>query len=429
MSLKYPLPRGTRDILPEEMPFWHHVEDTARTVFRAYNYQEIRTPIFELTELFERGIGGGTDIVDKEMYTFTDKGERRLTLRPEGTASIARAYLQNGLGKKEPQSKLYYSGPMFRYERPQAGRYRQFYQIGVENLGNPHPFADAELISMGVHLFDAIGISGLRVSLNSVGCTVCRPVIEERLKQFLGASLPHMCGDCNLRFTRNPLRILDCKNPTCRTYLTALPDIQKSLCHECSDHFGSLVEYIEALGIPFQINPQLVRGLDYYTRTAFEIVSDQLGAQNALCGGGRYDALIQHLGGPQTPAVGFAFGVDRAVMILKELSNILKHKQDMIYVAAVGLAQQAQCFYLVDHLRRQGFKVESDYAKEDLKYQLKQANKLGANWCLIYGDSEAAAKNIIVKNMQTSEQHLLALADAETFLKTHANTLPNTSHS
>jgi len=427
MSLKYPLPRGTRDILPEEMPFWHHVEDTARTIFSAYNYQEIRTPIFELTDLFERGIGSSTDIIEKEMYTFTDKGDRRLTLRPEGTAPIARAYLQNGLGKKEPQSKLYYCGPMFRYERPQAGRYRQFYQIGVENIGNEHPFADAELISMGVHLFDEMGISGLSVSLNSVGCLVCRPVIEERLKQFLGSNLKYMCDDCNRRFSVNPLRILDCKNPTCKTYRTAIPDIHESLCHGCSDHFSAVVEYIEALGIPFQINPQLVRGLDYYTRTAFEIVSDQLGAQNALCGGGRYDGLIQHLGGPATPAVGFAFGVDRAVMILKELSDILKEKNNLIYVAPIGAPQQQRCFYLVDHLRRAGFKVEIDYSKDDIKYQLKQANKLGATRCILYGDRESETDSVIIKNMQTSDQTTVPFSDIISFLSTHANTLPHTS--
>jgi histidyl-tRNA synthetase len=427
MSLKYPLPRGTRDILPEEMPYWHHVEDTARSIFSAYNYQEIRTPIFELTDLFERGIGDGTDIVEKEMYTFTDKGDRRLTLRPEGTAPIARAYLQNNLGKKEPQSKLYYCGPMFRYERPQAGRYRQFYQIGVENIGNEHPFADAELISMGVHLFDEMGISGLSVSLNSVGCLVCRPVIEERLKQFLGSNLKYMCEDCNRRFSLNPLRILDCKNPTCKTYRTAIPDIHKSLCHGCSDHFSSVVEYIEALGIPFQINPQLVRGLDYYTRTAFEIVSDQLGAQNALCGGGRYDGLIHHLGGQHTPAVGFAFGVDRAVMILKELSDILKAKNNLIYVAPIGAPQQQKCFYLVDHLRRAGLKVEIDYSKDDIKYQLKQANKLGAAHCILYGDREAENDTVVIKNMQTGNQNTVSFSEIISYLNTHANTLPHTS--
>jgi histidyl-tRNA synthetase len=409
------------------MPYWHHVEDTARSIFSAYNYQEIRTPIFELTDLFERGIGDGTDIVEKEMYTFTDKGDRRLTLRPEGTAPIARAYLQNNLGKKEPQSKLYYCGPMFRYERPQAGRYRQFYQIGVENIGNEHPFADAELISMGVHLFDEMGISGLSVSLNSVGCLVCRPVIEERLKQFLGSNLKYMCEDCNRRFSLNPLRILDCKNPTCKTYRTAIPDIHKSLCHGCSDHFSSVVEYIEALGIPFQINPQLVRGLDYYTRTAFEIVSDQLGAQNALCGGGRYDGLIHHLGGQHTPAVGFAFGVDRAVMILKELSDILKAKNNLIYVAPIGAPQQQKCFYLVDHLRRAGLKVEIDYSKDDIKYQLKQANKLGAAHCILYGDREAENDTVVIKNMQTGNQNTVSFSEIISYLNTHANTLPHTS--
>jgi histidyl-tRNA synthetase len=417
MSAKYTAPRGTKDILPSEMPFWHYVESSSRSLFDLYNYQEIRTPIFEHTELFERGIGDATDIVEKEMYTFADKGDRRLTLRPEGTAPIARAYVQHNLQAKQKVAKLYYCGPMFRYERPQAGRYRQFHQIGVECLGSSLPICDAEVIAMGVHLFDELGLSGLSVSINSVGCPVCRPVIEERLKQFIGMNLENLCEDCNRRFDSRPLRILDCKNATCKTYLTGLPDIRNSLCHECKDHFNYVIEYIDNLGISFQINPLLVRGLDYYTRTTFEIVSDQLGAQNALCGGGRYDGLVSQLGGPVTPSVGFAFGIERAVMILQELSDYHQSRCPLVYVAPIGFDQQSRCFALVDKLRRAGFRCELDGSKDELKAHLKNADRLGAKWVLIYGDTEASEGQLIVKNMEERSQVTMAFDAVQEYLK------------
>ncbi|MGE4169783.1 MAG: histidine--tRNA ligase [Candidatus Margulisiibacteriota bacterium] len=402
--MKYTLPRGTKDILPDEMSFWHYIESTSRSLFDLYNYQEIRTPVFESTDLFVRGLGTDTDIVDKEMYTFTDKGDRSLTLRPEGTAPIVRAYIQNALFKQSKQQKVYYCGPMFRYERPQAGRYRQFHQIGVENLGNAHPFSDAEVISLGVHLFDELGLSDLSVNINSVGCPVCRKVIEERLKQFIGTYLDHLCGDCQRRFDTKPLRILDCKKETCSHYFSGLPDIRSSLCQECKDHFNAVTEYLDSLAIPFNINPRLVRGLDYYTRTTFEIVSDHLGAQNAICGGGRYDYLIETMGAPPTPAVGFAFGVERAVMVLQQMSDIIKSREIQIYVAPIGFNQQTRCFYIMDSLRRAGFQCEMDHAKEDLSAQLKQANKLRARYTLIYGETEAEKNTVILKNMETRDQ-------------------------
>jgi len=422
--MKYALSRGTKDILPDEMAYWHYIESASRSLFDLYNYQEIRTPIFEVTELFERGVGDSSDIVEKEMYTFTDKGNRRLTLRPEGTAPIVRAYIQNALHKKDHVAKLYYCGPMFRYERPQAGRFRQFHQIGVEHLGEAHPFADAEVISLGIHLFDELGMSDLAVQVNSVGCQVCRPVIEERLKQFIGASLPFLCEDCKRRFDTKPLRILDCKNVQCRTYFSGMPDIQKSHCHECRDHFNSVVEYIDALGIPFKINPQLVRGLEYYTRTTFEIVSDQLGAQNALCGGGRYDALVEYIGGPKTPAVGFAFGVERAVMVLKELSDIIKKKDPLVFVAPLGFEQQRRCFYVLNELRRASIKCEIDYSKDDLKAQLKLANKLQADFALIYGPDEAEKNVIIIRDMARRKQIEVAWDQVVNVLKQYSHDHP-----
>ena len=407
--MKYTVPRGTKDILPSEMLYWHHIEDTSRNLFDDYNYQEIRTPIFESSELFECGIGDGTDIVEKEMYTFTDKGNRQLTLRPEGTASIVRAYTQHSEFQRQNETKLYYIGPMFRYERPQAGRYRQFHQIGIENIGTAHPFSDAEVISLGIHLFDELGLTGLSVCVNSVGCPVCRPVIIERLKQFLGTNLENMCDNCQRRYQSNPLRILDCKNKQCKHFSSGLPDMTKSHCQECHDHFSSVVEYLDALNIPFTIDPKLVRGLDYYTKTTFEIVSDQLGAQNALCGGGRYNYLVQKMGGKPTPAVGFAFGVERAVMVLKEYSDIQPHDQKTIFVAPIGFNQQTKCFYLMNKLRRSKFKCAMDYSKKDLKSQLKVANKINANIALIFGEKEAENQIIIVKNLKTGVQETVDL--------------------
>lgn len=415
----YSVPRGTKDILPEEIPYWHAIEAIARNTFDLYNYQEIRTPMFESTELFQRGLGSQTDVVEKEMYTFLDKGERWMTLRPEGTAPLVRAYIQHNLSKMNKYTKLYYIGPMFRYERPQAGRFRQFHQIGVENMGSEHPLSDAEVISLGIHLFDEIGLSDLTVSINSVGCPVCRPVIEERLKQFLGMNLKFLCSDCQKRFSSRPLRILDCKNPGCRTYFTGLPDIHKSTCQECKDHFNAVLEYIDALGIIFSINPNLVRGLDYYTRTTFEIISDTLGAQNAICGGGRYDQLIKQLGGPSTPAVGFAFGIERAVMILKQLEDqqVPFDQSPVIYIAPLGENQRRKAFYLLDELRRLGIKCEMDYVKDDLKSHLNYANKLKVKYALIYGENEAEKEVVLVKNMIAHTQIEIPMDQILTYFK------------
>lgn len=409
--MAYTVPRGTKDILPEEMPYWHSIEAASRHIFDLYNYAEIRTPIFEMTELFQKGIGDETDVVEKEMYTFQDKGDRWLTLRPEGTSPIVRAYIQNNLHKTCKNAKLYYIGPMFRYERPQAGRFRQFHQIGVENIGSAHPFADAEVISLGIHLFDELGLTDLTVSINSVGCPVCRPVIEERLKQFIGMNLKFLCPDCQRRFDNKPLRILDCKNPNCKTYFMGMPDISQSTCQECKDHFNSVLEYLDSLGIVFNINPNLVRGLDYYTRTTFEIISDTLGAQNAICGGGRYDNLVQQLDGPATPAVGFAFGVERAVMILKQLADhsLIEENSVAIYIAPLGEHQKNKAFYILDELRRLGLKCEMDYTKEDIKAHLKNANKLHAKYALIYGENEAEKNVVLIKNMQTHTQQEISL--------------------
>ncbi len=412
----YTLPRGTRDILPDEIDIWHFIETTALNLFEGYNYQEIRTPIFESTELFTRGLGNDTDIVSKEMYTFTDKGDRQLTLRPEGTAPVVRAAIQNQLVTPAYPTKLWYKGPMFRYERPQAGRYRQFHQIGVEHLGSAHPCTDAEVIGMGVRLFDKLGLKNLRVKINSVGCKICRTVIEERLKQFLEKSLPHLCEDCNRRFYHNPLRILDCKNTTCNTYFSGLPDIRLSLCRECKDHFDFVLEYLEILEIKFTVDPRLVRGLDYYTKTTFEILSDELGAQNAVCGGGRYDSLIGQLGGKETPAVGFAFGMERAVMLLQKLQKSFTKRSPLFVLAPIGFSQRPLCFSLLDQLRQSGIRCDMNFTKEDLSSHLKHANRVGAQYTVIIGEKEAESKIARLKNMKTGEQEDIKLTRLRPYL-------------
>jgi histidyl-tRNA synthetase len=421
ISIKHTLPRGTKDILPEEIKLWQKIEAFARGVFSNYLYEEIRTPIFEHTDLFERGLGNETDIVEKEMYSFEDKGKRKLTLRPEGTASVVRAALEHHLLSSTQPRRLYYLGPMFRYERPQAGRYMQFHQIGVEHLGSSSPFADAEVISMGIRLFDLLGLKGLSVSLNSVGCNLCRPVIEEKLKQFISSFLHHLCENCKRRFQEKPLRILDCKNLQCTTYFSGLPDIRKAQCRGCKDHFSAVIEYMDTMGIAFNVNNQLVRGLDYYSRTAFEIHSNYLGAQNAICGGGRYDGLVQQMGGPFTPSIGFAFGVERVALVLKELKQTSTEKKFLVSFIGMGIQHKTTCFKWIDQLRQLGVACDMDFEKDDLKIQLKRALNLNANYAVLYGDLESEKGIIVIKDLKLRKQEEVAKQDLISYIqKRHA---------
>lgn len=401
-------PRGTKDILPAESGLWQFIEASAQRIFELYNYSEIRTPIFEVTELFTRSIGDATDIVEKEMYTFKDRKDRSLTLRPEGTAGVVRAYLENNLHKTEALSKVFYCGPMFRYERPQAGRFRQFHQIGAECLGSKNPLLDAELISLGVHLFDEIGLSELKVALNSVGCPICRPVIREQLREFLGDYLNHLCDDCKRRFDHNPLRILDCKKPDCAKYTERIPVL--SICQDCGDHFNEVQEYLDAMDIKFVVDKRLVRGLEYYTKTTFEILSPDLGAQNAICGGGRYDKLVELMGGPEIPAVGFAFGEERAIMILQYLGLKGRTPEELtLYIAPEGHLASIQAMGLLDDLRRAGYRADIDWGGKNLKNQMKLANRLAARNVLIIGEAEAEDQICRFKDMQSGEQVTLSL--------------------
>jgi histidyl-tRNA synthetase len=379
-----------------------------------HGYHEISTPIFEQTELFIRGIGQLTDIVEKEMYTFQDKKGRSLTLRPEGTAPVVRSYLENNLGREGLQ-KLYYKGPMFRYERPQAGRYRQFEQIGVELIGSQAPIADAEVITIGTTICEQLGIQDLTVAINSVGCAVCRPVIREQLKTFIVSSLKHLCEDCNRRYSSNPLRILDCKKEHCQTYFAGLPSSISVLCHECADHLSSVLEFLDSAQVKYHVDPFLVRGLDYYTKTAFEIRSDKLGAQNAICGGGRYDELIKELGGQKTPAFGFAFGVERMLMVLKqqEVQPAVRSTAPFVYFVSIGNVAARKAFLFRNKLCSLGIRADIDLENRSLKAQFKKADALKATYVCVIGEEEIAKNQCLLKNMATGKQEQVGFKDLE----------------
>lgn len=398
-------PRGTKDILPDTVGDWNYVEGEIRELCRRFGYSEIRTPIFEHTELFQRGIGEGTDVVDKEMYTFTDRGERSITLRPENTASAVRAYLQNKLYAQSNLVKLFYIGSMFRYDRPQAGRMREFHQFGVEALGEANPAVDAEVILLAMNLLEGLGLKDLELSINSVGCPKCRSKYRTMLQDFFRDKLEDLCDDCRSRFERSPLRILDCKKDSDKPYMADAPKITDCLCEECADHFAKLKELLTSAGISFTHDPRLVRGLDYYTKTAFEIKYPPLGAQSAVAGGGRYDGLIEEMGGNPTPAVGFATGLERLLLAL-ESQNLLPEKNRSVdaYVVALGEAAQAEGFKLLNSLRQQGLSAAMDFAGRSMKAQMKQANKLGAKYSVILGEDEIAEGVVMLRSMEDSSQ-------------------------
>lgn len=401
-------PRGTKDILPDSSTHWQYVEQTVRDICQAYVYQEIRTPIFEHTELFLRGIGETTDIVQKEMYTFKDKGDRSITLRPENTAAAVRAYLEHKLFGGSQPTKVYYIGPMFRYDKPQAGRFRQFHQFGVEAIGSKGPAVDAEIILLAVQYFHRLGLKDLNLFVNSVGCPECRPVYREKLQNAMRDKLPEMCGDCKSRFDRNPMRLLDCKNEKCQTLTQGVPEMADCLCDGCAAHLAQLQKLLSAAGVEYKLNPRLVRGLDYYTKTAFEIQYPPLGAQSAICGGGRYDGLIEEIGGDPTPGIGFAIGLERVLLAL-EKQGLLPAQENAIavYVAAVDAVSQTAAFKLVSELRQAGIACEMDFMDRSLKAQMKQANRLAARFVAIIGEEEAAQGKVALKNMQTGEQELV----------------------
>lgn len=398
--------KGTKDILPAEMPVWHFMEDEARKIFTEYGAKEIRTPIFEATELFARGVGDTTDIVNKEMYTF-EKSERSLTLRPENTAGVVRAFIENGMHRLSAPVKLWYKGPMFRYERPQAGRQRQFHQVGVEVFGIKQATADAEVILMAVNYLKALGLNDLSVELNSLGCPECRETFKAKLKAVIKPYLSELCPDCQARYEKNPLRLLDCKVEECKA-IYAKPEIQEVIqsdfiCEDCANHFNELKGYLDALNINYSINKLLVRGLDYYNRTVFEIKSNNLGSQNAVCGGGRYDSLVRNLGGEDTPAIGFAMGMER-------LASLIGQREAEKTTAFVVSNNTLEAIKLTEELRRQNVTAEFDLTNKKFVKQLEKASKV-AKYALILGEDEISVGKVTVKNLDTSEQKTVARED------------------
>lgn len=399
--------KGFNDILPGEVEKWQHIEAAARRVFGLYGFAEIRIPVLEKTELFCRSIGDATDIVEKEMYTFTDKGENRVTMRPEGTAGVMRAFIEHKLYATDPVSKLFYMGPMFRYERPQKGRYRQFHQIGAEVTGVTDPMIDAQVLTMVRHFFDELGISEPRLEINSLGCRDCRPVYRQALKDFLRERLDDLCDDCRRRFETNPLRALDCKSEGCKRATEGAPSVLDYLCGGCRDHFDATRKHLESAGTNYAVNPRMVRGLDYYTRTTFELVTGLLGAQSAVAAGGRYDGLIADLGGPQLPGIGFATGVERVALLLDEGS--FQRRPDL-FIAALGEEARQKAFGLMCGLQRLGVAVEIDYEGKSLKSQMRRADKFASRYTLIIGESEIAAGLAQLKDMEQGTQEEVSLS-------------------
>lgn len=412
-------PRGTNDFLPGEVEKWQYLEGLIRELFANYNYKEIRTPIFEHTELFLRSVGETSDIVSKEMYSFEDKGLRHITLRPEGTAGTVRAFVENKLFSQSLPVKLYYIGPMFRYDQPQAGRYRQFHQFGAEVLGSAEPIVDAEIISFAVDLFSKLGLESLSVLINTVGCDQCRPKYQEALKEYFGQYKDQLCPTCLERLEKNPLRVLDCKEEGCKRVAAGAPTTLDYACDDCKDHFEKVCAYLKAVGVDYQVDTTLVRGLDYYTQTAFEVIMNKVGSQqNAICGGGRYNKLVSQVGGDDIPGMGFAAGMERVLLTLKEEGIELPIKQDVdVYVAPLGDAAKVPCFELIQSLRRAGYICETDYLSKSIKAQMKAADKAGARYCIIIGDDELAQGVASVRNMQESTQENVALNEVLDYIK------------
>ena len=402
--------RGTGDVLPKESALWQHVERTSLQVAQDYGFREIRTPVFEHTELFTRSVGETTDVVQKEMYTFEDKGGRSITLRPEGTAGAMRMLLEHGLHNEALPVKVAYVTSCYRYEKPQAGRLREFHQFGVECYGAAAPLADAETIAVAAAVLKALDVKGVSLRLNSIGCPTCRAEYHKALKAYFESKKDELCGTCLDRLDRNPMRILDCKSPVCSAIAAEAPVITDYLCDDCAAHFNQVQAYLTAAEIDFSLDPHIVRGLDYYTRTVFEFVSDALGAQAVLCGGGRYDGLCEEMGGPKLPALGFAMGIERLLMVLKAQNETLpEHPPCTVYFASMGEAAAVQCFKLANALREGGIPAECDTVGRGLKAQMKYADKLGALYTVVIGDSELERGEANLKSMQSGEAKTVPL--------------------
>jgi histidyl-tRNA synthetase len=422
MPPKYKAPRGTQDLLPEVSWRWQRVEAIFRDICRRYHYAEIRTPLFEETELFERGTGEGTEIVTKQMYTFQDRGGRSLTLRPEGTPPVVRAALEHNLTAQGQLAKLYYIAPIFRYERPQAGRYRQHTQLGIEGIGAPGPDIDAEVIALFHDFLKEIGLQGAVTHLSSIGCPSCRPAFSAALREFFAPKIGDMCEFCRARYETNPLRILDCKVPHDVAAREGAPSALDHLCDECRAHFAGVRQMLDALSVPYQVDPTIVRGLDYYTRTTFEVIHPALGAKDVIMGGGRYDGLVEALGGPPTPGIGFGSGLERLLLVLdaaapsptvgQELGSCPGGHAPAIYLASASPEARQPAFLLATELRRAGISAELDYTDRSLKTQMKDADRLGARWAVLIGEDELKANTVTLRNMETGDQTTVPRAQA-----------------
>lgn len=406
--------KGMKDVLPEESSKWQYIEDMIRKLCKKHGFGEIRTPVLEQTELFLRGVGSTTDIVQKEMYTFTDKGDRSVTLKPEGTAGVVRAFVEHRLSDGALPVKMYYlNAPIFRYERPQAGRLREHHQFGVEMFGAKNAASDAEAIALVFELLSELGVTGLCVNINSIGCPECRPLYSKALRDYLKENYDNLCETCKVRYEQNPLRILDCKEAECKAICANAPKTVDCLCDDCKTHFEQLKKCLDALSIPYSVNPMIVRGLDYYTKTVFEVVSDALGSQSAVCGGGRYDGLVQEIGGPSIPAVGFGMGLERLILMLENMGITLPTQQmPDVYIASVGEKPFEAAMKLAYTLRNNNIYAEFDHADRSFKAQFKFADKINAKCVIIIGDNELESGEYKLKNMHSGTEILFKAEDA-----------------
>lgn len=403
--------KGTKDVLPKEAYKNQYIEATVLDVAGRFGYKEMRTPVFEHTELFQRGVGGTTDVVQKEMYTFDDKGGRSITLRPEGTAGAARSFLENGLCNEALPQKICYLTSCYRYEKPQAGRLREFHQFGVECFGTSSPLADAEIISLAKTVFDELGIKDLSLEINSIGCPECRVKYHEALREYFSARKDELCDTCKERLDRNPMRILDCKSPVCSEIAQGAPVVLDYLCDDCREHFETVKKYLTAQNIDFTVNPQIVRGLDYYTKTVFEFVSNSIGAQGTVCGGGRYDGLIEELGGQKTPSLGFGLGLERLMLLMEAQScEFPEDARPDLFIAALGEKATLKAIDIAKDMRAEGYSCLYDLNSRSLRAQMKYADKLNAKYTIVIGDSEVEEGVAKLKDMQTGEETEIALA-------------------
>ena len=406
--------KGTKDVLPSEVYKNQYIEATCLTVAENFGYKEMRTPVFEHTELFQRGVGDTTDVVQKEMYTFDDKGGRSITLRPEGTTGAARSFLENGLSNEALPQKICYLTSCYRYEKPQAGRLREFHQFGIECFGATSPLADAEMIALAKQIFDELGVKDLHLELNSIGCPTCRAEYHKALKEYFASRVDELCDTCRDRLDRNPMRILDCKSPVCSEIAKDAPVVLDYLCDECKEHFEKTKSYLDAMNIEYIVNPQIVRGLDYYTKTVFEFVADSIGAQGTVCGGGRYDGLIEELGGQHTPSLGFAMGLERLQLVMEAQGcEFPEPSRPDLFIVAMGDKATLKAVEIAKDMRDEGYSVVYDLNGRSLRAQMKYADKINAKYNVVIGDNEVDTKSAVLKDMATGEQSDISL---ETFV-------------